>query len=350
MPTPTVTPLVAGIDVGKSRLDVHVLPLDRSRSFANDRSGRRAARNWLRKLGVVRAVFEPTARYHRRLHQCLFDSGLETVPANPLRSRRFAEALGQLAKNDRVDARLLAAYGQLDNLRSVPPKPAQLSDLSDLVALRRQLVGQREGLRKLQREIGCEAARQVGATALADLDARIRELDRRVSECLAADESLARRAAILQSVPGCGPVCAAGLCADMPQLGTLQRRQAAALLGVAPYDNQSGASDGPRRIRGGRRYPRNLLYMAAVSAIRCHAACQALYQRLLNKGRQPKVALVAVMRQLVTLCNALLRDNRTWQPEPPPREALACMPPPCRPSLAAAACCRPPVARQPHYP
>ncbi len=151
-------------------------------------------------------------------------------------------------------------------------------------------------------------------------------------------------------MPGCGPVCAAGLCADMPQLGTLQRRQAAALLGVAPYDNQSGASDGQRRIRGGRRYPRNLLYMAAVSAIRCHAACQALYQRLLNKGRQPKVALVAVMRQLVTLCNALLRDNRTWQPEPPPREALACRPPPCRPSLAAAACCRPPVARQPHYP
>ena len=107
MPTPTVTPIVAGIDVGKSRLDAHVLPLDQSRSFANDKCGRRALRNWLLKLGVTRAVFEPTARYHRQLHQCLFAAGIDTVLANPLRSRRFAEALGHLAKNDRVDALML---------------------------------------------------------------------------------------------------------------------------------------------------------------------------------------------------------------------------------------------------
>ena len=323
MPTPTVTPIVAGIDVGKSRLDAHVLPLDQSRSFANDKCGRRALRNWLLKLGVVRAVFEPTARYHRQLHQCLFAAGIDTVLANPLRSRRFAEALGHLAKNDRVDALMLATYGQLDNLRAVPPKAENLRDLSDLVALRRKLVEQREALRKLRREVGCAAAREVGATALEDLSARILDLDGRIRTCLAADEGLARRAAIVQSVPGCGPGCAAGLCADMPELGTISRRQAAALLGVAPYDNESGGSAGRRRIRGGRRYPRNLLYMAAVGASRCNPACKALYDRLVAKGRKPKVAFVAVMRKLVTLLNALLRDDRTWQPEPPSREALA---------------------------
>ena len=300
MPTPTVTPIVAGIDVGKSRLDAHVLPLDQSRSFANDKCGRRALRNWLLKLGVTRAVFEPTARYHRQLHQCLFAAGIDTVLANPLRSRRFAEALGHLAKNDRVDALMLATFGLLDNLRAVPPKAENLRDLSDLVALRRKLVEQREALRKLRREVGCAAAREVGATALEDLSARILDLDGRIRACLAADEGLARRAAIVQSVPGCGPGCAAGLCADMPELGA-----------------------GRRRIRGGRRYPRNLLYMAAVAASRCNPVCKALYDRLVAKGRKPKVALVAVMRKLVTLLNALLRDDRTWQPEPPSREALA---------------------------
>ena len=140
MPTPTVTPIVAGIDVGKSRLDAHVLPLDQGRSFANDKCGRRVVRNWLLRLGVTRAVFEPTARYHRQLHQCLFAAGIDTVLANPLRSRRLAEALGRLAKNDRVDALMLATYGQLDNLRAVQPKPRKLRDLSDLVAMRRKLV------------------------------------------------------------------------------------------------------------------------------------------------------------------------------------------------------------------
>ena len=137
---PLLTPIVAGIDVGKSRLDAHVLPLDQGRSFANDKCGRRAVRNWLLRLGVTRAVFEPTARYHRQLHQCLFAAGIDTVLANPLRSRRLAEALGRLAKNDRVDALMLATYGQLDNLRAVQPKPRKLRDLSDLVAMRRKLV------------------------------------------------------------------------------------------------------------------------------------------------------------------------------------------------------------------
>ena len=145
MPTPTVTPVVAGIDVGKSSLNAHVLPLDRHRSFANDKCGRRAVRNWLLRLGVTRVVFEPTGRYHRGLHQCLFDVGLETVLANPLHARRFAQALGRRAKNDKVDAAVLARYGLLDSLEATPPAPDNLRLLSDLLALRRKLVGNRSG-------------------------------------------------------------------------------------------------------------------------------------------------------------------------------------------------------------
>ena len=151
----------------------------------------------------------------------------------------------------------------------------------------------------------------------------IRRLDVELQAALDADETLARRAAIIRSIPGFGPLNAASLCADMPELGTIGRRQAAALIGVAPFDNQSGQFQGTRRCRGGRAHPRNLLYMAAVSAVRCHAACKALYDRLTAKGRERKAALVAVMRKLLTLVNALLRDNRTWQPQPPPCEALA---------------------------
>ena len=308
MPTPTLTP-VAGIDVGKSSLDAHVLPLDRHRRFANDKCGRRAVRNWLLRLGVTRVVFEPTGRYHRGLHQCLFDAGLETVLANPLHSRRFAHALGRHAKNDKVDAAVLARYGLLDSLEATPPAPDNLRLLSDLLALR-----------KLRSEVDCD---QLGAPVVQALVAKISQLDVELQTALDADETLARRAAIIRSIPGFGPLNAASLCADMPELGTIGRRQAAALIGVAPYDNQSGQFQGTRRCRGGRAHPRKLLYMAAVSAVRCHAACKALYDRLTAKGREPKVALVAVMRKLLTLVNALLRDNRTWQPEPPPCEALA---------------------------
>ena len=240
--------VVAGIDVGKSWLDAHILAGGLDRRFANDKAGRRALRNWLRGHGVSRAVLEPTGRYHRQLHQCLFDSAIDTVLVNPLRSRRFAEALGQLAKNDRVDAAMLARFGLLAGLESSPPAPCNLTLLNDLVALRRKLVEQRAALRKLRGELAPEAADGLDAT-LDAMRSDIAACERRLQDCIAADATLRQRAAILQSVPGLGPLCA--------------------------------------------------------------------------RGKPPKVALVAVMRQLLTLVNALLRDQRSWQPQPPLREAPA---------------------------
>ena len=314
IPTPTI---VAGIDVGKSALDAHLEPGGQARHFANTKAGRRALRNWLVQHGVTRAVFEPTGRYHRQLHQCLFDSGLETVAVNPLRSRRFAEAIGRLAKNDRVDASMLARYGLLSGLAATPPKAPILHRLNDLIAIRRKHVAQRAAQLKLHSQVDPDTAGELGDPLIQLFDELIRKADTALQACIASDPELARRAAIIRSIPGFGPANAASLCADMPELGSLNRRQAAALIGVAPYDRDSGHSSGGRHIQGGREHPRNLLYMAATSAIRFNPQMQAFYERLTGKGKPHKVALVAVMRKLLALLGTLLRDDRLWSPEAP---------------------------------
>ena len=312
--TPPSSPVAAGIDVGKRWLDAHVLDGARERRFDNTKVGRRALRNWLLKHGVERVVFKPTGRFHRNLHQCLGDAGLETVPVNPLSSRRFAEAIGVLAKNDRVDAAMLARYGLLDGLEGTPPPSRNLLLLSGLPALRRKLVEQLAALRKLRDELdpglrgGIDPAADGMRAAIADCDGRMRQ-------CIAADVALARRAAIVESIPGFGPVNAACLRADMPELGRLDRREAASLFGIAPFDADSGNHRGARHVRGGRAAPRTLLFMAAATAIRCHPACKAHYVRLVARGKSHKV--VAVMCRLVTLLTAFLRQDWLWQPEAP---------------------------------
>ncbi len=311
------TTVVAGIDVGKSKLDAHLLHAKHDRQFNNDKAGRRILRDWLRQNGVQRAVFEPTGRYHRPLHQCLFDSGMETVLVNPLRSRRFAEAIGNFAKTDRVDAAMLARFGTLDNLTGSSPAPQQLQRLSDLLAVRRQLLKHLDALRKLQSELGTDSA--VPMKALTALQEDIDNCDRAMRACVASDDELSRRASIIESIPGLGPVNAASLCADMPELGTLGRRQAASLLGVAPFASDSGGHHGRRAIRGGRAEPRRLLYMAAMSARIWEPGSKSLYNRLVARGKHHKVAMVAVMRRLIGLVDTLLREDRMWQAEAPSR-------------------------------
>ena len=315
-------PDAVGIDVGKFFLDARAAPGGAAQRVANDRCGRRALRDWILGLGVSRVALEPAGRYHRSLHRCLADAGIEVVVVNPRRTRNFARALGREAKNDLADAAVLALFARLGIAGAAAPAPAAFQKLADIVAARRKLVDQREALRKSASEF-CEEAASSMRPVIAGLDKAIAELEGGMQAALDADEGLRRRAEIIRSVPGCGPVTAAALCAGMPELGSVGPRQAAALIGVAPFDCDSGESAGRRRIRGGREHPRRALYMAAVSGIRCNPALRAVYRRLKAAGKKPKVALVAVMRKLVGLLNALLRDNRLWTPEPPPREVPA---------------------------
>lgn len=221
--TPAPSIAVAGIDVGKSKLDAHILGPGLDRQFDNSPTGLRGLRDWLLRHGVSRAVFEPTGRNHRDLRQCLAQAGLETVLVDPLRSRRFAEAVGQLAKNDRLDASLLARFGLLPDLEPTPPRARNLRLLGDLLAVRRELVEQSGDLRKLCAEVDSQAA-ACASGSLHSLQAAIADCDRKMRDCIAADPALSRRDAIIRSIPGFGPVEAACLCATTPELGSLGRR------------------------------------------------------------------------------------------------------------------------------
>ena len=316
MATPRVH-AVAGIDVGKHSIDVHIDPGDLQRRFENTQPGRRALRNWLRRHGVRRAIFEPTGRYHRRLHQCLAADGCETVPVRPDCARRFAEALGKLAKTDRVDAAMLARFGRLEDLEATPPTDPKLCELKDLVLVRRRFVDERADLRKLAAELASTAALRQVRLHLRSLTSRVEALNAAILAFIDADERLKRRVEVLRSIPGIGPVTAARLVADMPELGQLDRRSAAALIGVAPYACDSGQHQGRRHVRGGRCDPRRALFMAALAAIRSNPPLRDFYRRLRELGKEHKVALVAVMRKLIVLANTLLRQDRLWQTQPP---------------------------------
>ena len=262
---------------------------------------------------------EATGRYHRKVHQCLHDRGFEVVLVNPLRARRFAEATGHLAKTDRVDALMLARLGtMLGDLEPVAPQEAFLSRLEDLLVARAKHVDARTMLRQVAVEVDGEGETVTRAT-IADLDDRIAGLDAAIEAMISSDPEQALRYSILTSIPGVGPVTAAALLCWMPELGSLDHRQAAALIGVAPFADDSGQHHGARHVRGGRRRPRDLLFMAATTAARFNGDLKIVFERLKAAGKAHKVAIVAVMRKLIVLANTLLREQRCWLPEAPAR-------------------------------
>ncbi len=309
--------VVAGIDVSKASLDI--CAAGQERRFANDATSWRALGAWLRGLEVSRVVMEATGRYHRRVHQCLHDRGFEVVLVNPLRARRFAEALGHLAKTDRVDAVMLARLGTvLGDLEPVAPQDAFLNRLEDLLVSRAAHVDARTMLRQMAGEVDGEGE-TVTRASVAGLDDQIAVLDAAIEAVITRDPDQALRYSILTSIPGVGPVTAAALLCWMPELGGLDRRQAASLIGVAPVADDSGQHHGARHIRGGRRRPRDLLFMAATSAARFNADLRIVFERLKAAGKAHKVVIVAVMRKLIVLANTLLREQRCWLPEAPAR-------------------------------
>ena len=207
----------------------------------------------------------------------------------------------------------------MEGLTATAPLEAAQTALLDLVQLRTHCVSDRAAYGKLVAELESGEARRQARLHLQALDRRVTALNEALETALAADPALQRRAEILRSIPGLGPANAASLVAAMPELGRLDRHAAAAWLGVAPWANDSGQHQGKRRVRGGRRAPRTLLDMAAVAAIRWNAPLRAFYQRLRARGKEAKVALVAVTRKLIVLANALLQADRLWQDAPPPR-------------------------------
>ena len=320
------TPNTVGVDISKAHLDAHRLRTGEAARFGNDAAGFKELAVWIGAADCV--VYEATGRYHRDFEEALAEAGLPLARANPLRARRFAQSMGRNAKTDAVDAAVLARMGAALDLRSTEPPSPALRDLGDLTAAREALV--RDRVAALNRRKGLRLAllRRQCRLRLAQIERQLKAVDAEIARMLAGDEGLARRAELLVSIPGVGRATAAGLLAAMPELGGLDAKATASLAGLAPVARESGQWRGKRFIQGGRARVRRLLYMAAVAAVRHNPDLGRKYCDLIGRGKPPKVALVAVMRKLLLLANALLRQNRLWTPragdEPaaaPPAEA-----------------------------
>jgi transposase len=303
-----------GIDVSHNRLDVMVLPHGKGLSVANDVAGWSALVAWLRGFPLAAIGLEPSGGYERGVLRALLAAGLSVRRINPNRLRQFARARGALAKNDRLDARLIAEYVAIMPTRAVRHDPAA-ARIAEVVTMRRQLSDEHVAVENQAAHLEDAMLRRLAKRRLARIEADIRLLDKHLAEMVAAEPDLARRYARLTSMPGVGPVLAFTLIALLPELGHMSRKQIAALVGLAPYDHDSGNLRGCRSIYGGRMPVRNVLYMAALSACRYNPALKAFHKRLAAAGKKPKVIIVAVMRKMITTLNGMLRDGAVWQPK-----------------------------------
>lgn len=300
-----------GVDISKPTLDAFRLSTREHRQFPNDRAGCAALIRWI-GASAVRVVFEPTGPYHRIFEASLVAAGIAAVKVNPRSSRRFAEATGELAKTDRIDAAILARMGAVLDLEGRPAKTETLHDLRELGVARQALVKDRiAATNREQIAVNPVIKRQLRAR-LKQIGIQLKEIDAAIATLVDTDPGLSRRRDVLASIPGIGTVTAMAILIEMPELGTLDNKQAASLAGLAPMTRQSGTWSGRARIRGGRRSLRTALYMPALVALRFNPDLKRKYQALKDAGKPSKVAITAIMRKLLVLANALLRDDRKW--------------------------------------
>ena len=312
-----MTELTIGIDISKDHLDAHRLPDGAAGQFANNKTGLTRLIHWIGAADVALVVFEPTGRYHRDLERRLGAAGYPLAKVNPRQARRFAEALGVRAKTDRADAAMLARMGAALALEPQPLKPEILHDLNDLQVARRALVKDRTAAKNRAKGLRLALLKRQNATRLKCIEADLAQIDEAIAAMIMAEPELAARHQILISISSISDVTAAALITLMPELGALEHKQAASLAGLAPITRQSGNWRGRAFIQGGRAALREALYMPALVACRFNPDLKAKYTRLIADGKPPKVAIVAIMRKLLILANALLRDNRKWTPNAP---------------------------------
>jgi transposase len=305
--------LVVGIDVAKGWLDVAVLETGESFRVDNDSAGWALLLQRLRGRRVRAVGLEPSGGYERGAKQALRKAGLPVRNVNPHKLRHFARALGRLAKNDRLDAVVIARYTADMPTREMRVDPLR-EQLAELVSARRQLTEDKVSLSNQLDQLRDAMVRRLFARRLRSIEANILLIDKRLAELVASDVQLAEKDRLIQSFKGAGPVLSHTLLALAPELGQASRREIAALAGLAPYDHDTGVFRGRRSIWGGRSEVRGMLYMVALTACRCNPVLKAFHQRLCDAGKKPKVALIAVARKILTILSAMLRSNQPWNP------------------------------------
>jgi transposase len=301
-----------GIDVSKATLDLAQSDAADVLQFENNDGGIAQIVARMRQVKPVLIVVESTGGMERPLVAALLEADLPASLVHPGRVRNMARALGINAKSDRIDARVLYLFGQKAQPRIRVKQSKNREELSDLVACRRQLCTTRVQQSNRRGASHSPAARKSIDAIITALDRQIESLDRQIRRLIDADDDFRDVEKILLSVPGIGPKLAAALLADVPELGTIDRQPICAIVGVAPFANESGTIKGQRTIRGGRAHVRSVLYMGALTAIRCNPLIRAFAKKLQDKGKRPKVVHVAAMRKLLSLINVMVRDGLRW--------------------------------------
>jgi transposase len=305
--------IIVGIDVSKDQLDVHVLPSGAAFWVSNDHAGVEDLVQRLAALSPSVVGLEATGGFERLAVAALAGAGLAVVVVNPAHVRAYAQALGKRAKTDPIDAAVIAAFVAATKPQLRPLRDVEARDLAELVARRRQIVQMIVAEENRARSLSAKQAQKSVKRLLVALRRELASLDADMDDHIRKSPVWRVNETLLSSVPGVGPVIARSLIAEMPELGSLDRRQIAALAGLAPWTRQSGKWRGKSFIGGGRSRVRASLFMAALVAIRHNPVLKAFRDRLVKAGKPKIVAVVATMRKLLTILNAIIRDQKPWQ-------------------------------------
>ncbi len=300
-----------GIDTSQSMLDIYVRPQGTFQSFENNPEGIRSAIRFIKPFKPTRVLIEATGRLEMAFFCAAHKAGLPVCVCNPIQVRKFAQATGRMAKTDKLDAQDIAHFGEALKPALTELKPEKLRLLSDLLTVRSQCLDmstmQKNRLKRMPKTVH-KSIRNILDTITKEIDSIDQQLDRLIAEIPQWQDRVDQ----LTSVKGVGKVLAYTLLSDLPELGRLNRKQIAALVGVAPMNRDSGRHKGKRYIRGGRHKVRTVLFVSMMSAIQCHPKLKPMYQRLVAAGKPKKVAIVACMRKQLTILNTMVRNGTYW--------------------------------------
>jgi transposase len=304
--------LFVGIDVSKEKLDLSRSDHGQLLLFLNDDRGIADIVALLEKAGSACIVVESTGGLERRLVDALLDAGLPVALVNPSRVRHFAIGIGILAKTDPIDAAVLMRFAQLAEPRLAQKRSAHQTELDQLITCRRQLTAARTAQSNCKLSTTSKPAIRSIDAVLKTINVQIQTLDAQIRKLINSDDDFKHLDKLLRTVPGVGPVLSSTILAELHELGTTDRQRIGSLVGVAPFNRDSGRFTGKRSIRGGRAPVRSVLYMATLAAMRFNPILSRFAARLRRAGKANKVMIVACMRKLVTLLNAMVRDNLKW--------------------------------------
>jgi transposase len=310
--------LFVGIDVAKDELVVHILPTNQKLTVPNSLKGIKELVTRFKENEPKQIILEATGGLERELLTNLAANGLVAIAINPRQARDLAKGLGKLAKTDAVDALILAQVAQLQCFTPRPVPTREMQEMNDLVTRKQQLIDTRTSETNRLQQASQKAILKSIKKVIEVLNKQINDIDNRIKKMIDENPDWSAKDKILQSMPGVGPKTSQVLISALPELGDANRQEMAALVGIAPFCDDSGKRSGTKHIKGGRAHVRAALYMATFSAIKCNPPIKEFFDRLIADGKKFKVAMVAAMRKMITILNVMVKTNTCWQEQRAP--------------------------------